>query len=375
MRPLNLTLLLFAFVISSCVPKPALHEIEPELRITPKEESEPVYSMFLVGDAGKASKNPLEPSLAVLKDKMAQLETPQNSAVIFVGDNIYPDGLPPKGHPERTEAEGYLDAQLSVLMEYEGEIIFLAGNHDWQTSGEDGLEWVKDQERYIEYKLQKNVFHPEAGFAGPVEVKLLAKTDSNPGITAIVYDSQWWIHPHEKKLSDGIETVKEEKERLLKDIEALVEKNKDTHVFIFAHHPLMSAGPHGGQFPWITHLAPPVFGSGYVWYRKLFGTSQDISGYKDLVRPLKNIMKKHSKIAYVSGHEHNLQHFERETELADQDFIVSGSASKNSYSEKLKSPDYAYPGEGIGVIHYYESGVRQLEFWSYEGQLLYRSEF
>jgi hypothetical protein len=70
-----------------------------------------------------------------------------------------------------------------------------------------------------------------------------------------------------------------------------------------------------------------------------------------------------------------LQHFERETELSDQDFIVSGSASKNSYSEKLKSPDYAYPGEGIGVIHYYESGVRQLEFWSYEGQLLYRSEF
>lgn len=371
-------LLLFsivALILTSCVPKPALDEIDPEVRVSEKNESEVIYSIFLVGDAGDASQQPLEPSLEVLKDQMNALIDPEKSAVIFVGDNIYPDGLPPEGHPERAEAEGYLDAQLSVLTDYPGEIIFIAGNHDWQSSGEQGLSWVKDQERYIESALQKNVFHPEAGFAGPVEIELMQATENQAGITAIVFDSQWWIHPHEKEFSDGIKNEREEKQRLIDEITRLIQKNEQNHVYLVAHHPLISAGPHGGQFPWITHLAPPLFGSGYVWYRKLFGTSQDVAGYKDLVNSLRDAMEQHPSLTYVSGHEHNLQHFERGNDERDQDFIISGSASKHSYSEKLKEPDYAYPGEGIGVVHYYASGERQLEFWTYQGQLIYRSGF
>ena len=59
-----------------------------------------VHSVFLIGDAGEPVTNPV---LTLLKSEAQKYG--KKASVVFLGDNIYPKGLPPKGHPLRKEAE------------------------------------------------------------------------------------------------------------------------------------------------------------------------------------------------------------------------------------------------------------------------------
>ena len=64
-----------------------------------QEQEAPIYSVFLVGDAGEPGKNPV---LDLLKTELEKVG--DRGSVIFLGDNIYPQGMPPKGHKLRAEA-------------------------------------------------------------------------------------------------------------------------------------------------------------------------------------------------------------------------------------------------------------------------------
>jgi len=107
------------------------------------DQVKPIYSVYLIGDAGAASRNPRS---SVLKELEKQLKrSGENSAVIFLGDNIYPHGLPPSSSPKRERAERRLLAQLNTVKEYPGQLFFIPGNHDWKSSGRNGLPWIRRQ--------------------------------------------------------------------------------------------------------------------------------------------------------------------------------------------------------------------------------------
>ena len=59
---------------------------------SPGKEKELIYEIFLIGDAGSASLEKQEPNLKLLKQKLS--ESTENSSVVFLGDNIYLNGLP-----------------------------------------------------------------------------------------------------------------------------------------------------------------------------------------------------------------------------------------------------------------------------------------
>ncbi|MFN8395969.1 MAG: hypothetical protein U0176_15135 [Bacteroidia bacterium] len=118
---------------------------------------------------------------------------------------------------------------------------------------------------------QGNTFHPDLGCPGPSEVAL---TDS---ITLLVYDSQWWLHPHKKPGKDeGCASGTDDE--FLAAMAAALERNKGKQVIVAAHHPLHSYGAHGGHYHPKFHLFPmlmfskalwiplPVLGSVAVWY-------------------------------------------------------------------------------------------------------------
>ena len=116
------------------------------------------HTMYLVGAAGTLPPEGegVNPVLTYLK-KHLQTET-KNSSIVYLGDNIYPEGLPRKKDPGRAEAERRLTAQLDVAKTFPGRPFFVAGNHDWYA---DGLKGVKRQEKFIEewaiWKFRKNV--------------------------------------------------------------------------------------------------------------------------------------------------------------------------------------------------------------------------
>jgi len=119
----------------------------------PAPTGEVAYTVWLIGDAGEAERDPLEPNFRFLK---SQLDVaPENSAIVFLGDNIYPAGLPTFEDPEkRAEAEKRLDSQLDLVTNFKGRPFFIPGNHDWK---EWGLKGLKREEKFIEKYLNRAV--------------------------------------------------------------------------------------------------------------------------------------------------------------------------------------------------------------------------
>src|SRR5690606_31231505 len=92
-----------------------------------------------------------------------------NSMVLFLGDNVYPEGLPPKGSRHYESAELPLRTQVDFLNGLDTRGIFIPGNHDWQHWGRRGLEYVIRQQRWLDSLKDERIRQlPRNGCPGPV---------------------------------------------------------------------------------------------------------------------------------------------------------------------------------------------------------------
>ena len=183
----------------------------------------------------------------------------EESSVIFLGDNIYPNGLASKSEQEqRNIDEGKLKAQLDIVKDYDGQVFFIPGNHDWKRYGLKGL---KRQRKFIEkYLDRKDVFFPKPGCGDPEIV------DLNENLAVILLDSEWWLRDwdNEPEMNEGCDAKSRDVFRL--HYEEAIKKNRNKNVVVAAHHPLLTVGPHGGQYDFRQHVFPltmpiPIFGS------------------------------------------------------------------------------------------------------------------
>ena len=104
------------------------------------------HTMYLVGDAGDATPQLTPVVLTYLKQILPKESS--NSSLIFLGDNIYEYGMPPKeDSTKRKLGEFRITAQLNILDNFKGRPVFVPGNHDWRGWGQKGL---KSQEKFVE---------------------------------------------------------------------------------------------------------------------------------------------------------------------------------------------------------------------------------
>ena len=106
-----------------------------------------VHTLFRIGDAGHPAKGG-EPVLIALRTELER--SADRSTVVFLGDNVYPAGLPAPGDPELAEMERRLDDQVDAARDTGARAVFIPGNHDWVKGGHDGWEALRRQERRIE---------------------------------------------------------------------------------------------------------------------------------------------------------------------------------------------------------------------------------
>lgn len=337
-----------------------------------------LYSIFLIGDAG----SPIFDNRSTLKLLQEQLEkSSSNSAVVFLGDNIYPIGLPDSGHVLRGEYELKLVEQMKIAENYTGKVFFIPGNHDWARSGKNGWNWVQNEERFAEAYLKRgNSYLPDHGCPGPVEVSL------SKDLVLIVLDTQWWLHRWIKpgKESDCDAHTKEE---VITQLENIIKRNIDKKVIVTSHHPMYTYGPHGGRYTIKQHIFPltdlnrylyiplPVAGSLYPLFRTLIGSRQDIAHplNRQMRKAMINIFKTHPKLIHAAGHEHALQHIV----VNNINYIVSGSGCKTTHVVKGKNALFAERLEGFAKLDYYENGEVWVEFWGIDletnkGKRIYR---
>jgi len=294
----------------------------------------------------------------------------KKSSVIFLGDNIYPNGMAPKSEKEeRAKDEFRLDAQLNVLTNFKGRPFFVAGNHDWAEWGLDGLQ---RQEKYIEKKLDRgNVFVPNAGCGDPKEIEI------NENLTILAIDSQWFLQDWEgeTEINNGCEV--RSRVTFMKWFEEALKSNRNKNVVIAMHHPLFTNGPHGGSTTIKQHIFPltqlydnayiPLPGIGTIgaFLRATIGLSQDLShpNYKELKKGLLAGANKNGNFIFAAGHEHTLQYFED----GGQKFIVSGAGSKKEPAKLGNGAQFAYGHSGFSQLDFYEDGSVYMKFWaSYE---------
>lgn len=356
----------FSVFLFSCANNDVFYNIE-QSDTTDDTDSEIIYTTYLIGDAGgdtAQSKNALE----LLRTKL-KAENPDQTAVVFLGDNIYPEGLHKKDHELRSQDEARLNAQINAVKDFKGRITFIPGNHDWKKGKLEGLEFIKRQEKYIQKELGK-VFDPSHGCPGPKEIEL------GKDAMMIVIDTQWWLHQYDKAKGPKDDCDIRTKEAFLAAFKEALKSNRDKHLLVVGHHPLYSNGVHGGYFGWQDHLFPltrkkknlwiplPLIGSIYPFSRSFFGNIQDIPHpqYQSLVNELVTAMNEYDNVVYAAGHEHNMQY----VHVNRLHHVVAGSGSKKTRLKNNSRMDFGAEKYGFATLEYFSNGKTRLKYWNAE---------
>ncbi len=269
--------------------------------------------LYLIGDAG-APNSRGEPVLLALGRDLD--DDPEHSIVVYLGDNLYPRGLPDSNSKRYPDAVRRLDTQVDLLVHRQVRGFMIPGNHDWDRSGPDGWNAIMREGDHVDARGKGYIrLLPKAGCPGPVTI------DRGTELRLVLVDTQWWLQSGKKPGLPGLGCPDFDETTIQEAMRVAVEGGGERHVVVLGHHPLRSGGEHGGFFDWKEHLFPlrhvkkwmwlplPVLGSAMPLARNLGVTSQDISNgtNKRMVRAFGASFADKPPLVYGSGHDHGLQ--------------------------------------------------------------------
>ncbi|HEY1025655.1 MAG TPA: metallophosphoesterase [Sphingobacteriaceae bacterium] len=325
------------------------------------------FDIFLIGDTGAIAKHKPDPVMQMLRD---QIMENANSAVVFLGDNAYPRGLPPEGNILRKEAEIILNKHKEALDGYDGRVIFISGNHDWNNGRRNGLDYLLRQEQYLGKLFDdRQVMLPKFGCPGPEVV------DIAEGVVLVLINTQWWMQKGIRPVGPAFGCTVHSDEDFFSRLEQVFIENREKRILVAGHAPIYSYAIHGGRFKLKHHLFPftlyhrkayvpvPVIGSLLPLYRKFIGAKEDIAHprYRRLRHKLKNLFKQYPGIIYAAGHEHNLQYITKD----GGHFIVSGAGSKLKYViEEGRHLRFGLQAKGFFKLRFGNDGSVLVEAWA-----------
>jgi hypothetical protein len=271
-------------------------------------------ALFLIGDAGSKAYDG-EPVLHELSRQADSLRAVKQF-VVFLGDNVYPRGIPPVGHPMRADAERRLAAQVLAIRKGAAQGILVPGNHDWDRQGRDGWNAIRRQDSLVRQFGGEDVrLLPKGGCPGPEVV------DIGEHVRLIALDSEWWIHNDVKPYGPDSPCPTRNNQEVEDSLRGALRDKGRRLAIVVDHHPLRSGGEHGGSFTLGDHIFPlrniqswmwlplPLLGSLYPLARRNGFTNQDISGrlYQVMVRSFERVFAQYPPLVMASGHDHDLQ--------------------------------------------------------------------
>lgn len=321
--------------------------------------------IFLIGDAGEL-KNSSHPVVDWLK-KNVDWNDERNMA-IYLGDNIYPLGMPTEGEPSYAEAKKIIDYQISLVKGKKAKAYFVPGNHDWKNGKLGGWQQILNQFNYINGQELPNVqAWPIDGCPGPVEVEVSDK------VVVVLIDSQWFLYVHEKP-GPGSNCTAKTIDEFATELREIIRTHPNQLVVLAMHHPMYSGGVHGGDFSWKSHIFPfadaipglyiplPILGSIYPIARGVFGNIQDIKHplYRNMARTIEEVIREHPNVIVTAGHDHSLQLIRKDS----IPYIVSGSGSNLSRVKKNKLVEFEDLNYGFAFIEVRKSGKVQIKYYN-----------
>ena len=282
-------------------------------------------SLFLIGDAGESDPREIGAPLDSLTAHAAV--APERNVIVFLGDNVYDDGIPEVGEAQFADARRRLEAQVHAVPPGV-RAIFIPGNHDWGHEGAYGLYSIRLQERLIANLAAGRDIRllPGDGCPGPVPIDI-------GRLRLIVLDTQWWLHDYivrDSSVRCTSTTISGVTSELRREVKA---PGSGRVVVVAAHHPLMTGGEHGG---YCGATGP---------FRRFAGLSQDVmSGSNRRMRDsIESAFRESIPLVYAAGHDHSLQVLRSGRKAPYVLVSGAGSAGKVSCAVRLRESLYTSP--------------------------------
>ncbi len=328
--------LLFALALSGA--SGCLLNVKPETLQPADVET----TLFLMGDAGEP--DPRERGAALDSMTAQAALAPERSIIVFLGDNVYPNGIPEEGQAEYADARRRLEVQVNAVPAG-ARGIFIPGNHDWSAVGPFGLYSVRRQEKMIASMAAGRDIRmlPGNGCPGPFPLDV-------GRLRLILLDTQWWLHGFivrdaESKCATTTAAVT----AALR--EEIAQKMPGRVTIVAAHHPLMTGGEHGGY----CGAAGP--------FRRFGGDPQDIlSGLNRAMRDsIESAFTAQPPLVFAAGHDHNLQVLKGSP--AVRFLLVSGAGSQSKVACAVRLRESYY-------VAHHRSGFMRVDIMRGKGVLL-----
>ena len=342
--------LLISIAFFGCATFKPQYKSEVILNPFPKEK-EIAHTFYLIGDAGNSNAGEIAPALQAFQKELNKAN--KNSTAIFLGDNIYPKGLPEKSDKNYSLYKHRLQVQTEVAKNFKGNPIFIAGNHDWYS----GLKGLKREAKIVKEALGKKSFLPKAGCG-------IDNIHVSDAIELIIIDSHWYLTNWDKHPKINSNCDIKTRADFFNEFSSLIKKSRGKTTIVAIHHPLFSNGAHGGEFSFKEHMMPfPILGSLKNILRETTGASTaDISNkrFNDFKAQLVTISQANNKVVLVSGHEHNLQYLIQDNIHQ----IISGSGSKTKAVRNKGGGLFGYATSGYAKLTVFTDGSSHATFYA-----------
>ena len=291
--------------------------------------------VILIGDAGLYLDD--DPTLAALGQWASEVT---GSTVLFLGDNIYDNGLT---ETERIDAERILSQQLAATPELK---VFIPGNHDWgMDPDEQNVEAILNQQAFIDEWPQGNSrFLPRDGCMGPSTLVVSAADTIAPAVVLVLLDPTPFLTP---RLHDDCPQNQGEAAHL-KALSAVLAEHADDHVIVASHYPLLTGGPHGGlSYGVIGDFLVGIYG----WMLGSLGNTYE-PAYAAWIEKTEAVFREHPPLIYAAGHDHSLQVLEA-GDVAGL-HVVSGAGAPERVTTVTNLPGtiFAHAAPGFMVLDF-----------------------
>ncbi|MDY7094609.1 MAG: hypothetical protein SX243_16685 [Acidobacteriota bacterium] len=344
----------FLIALLAACSEPPPDPVEPVLNVEPLALEEVEASLFLVGDAGSLSSPTVEGVLADLRSQVTSYGEAVGGdrvIVVFLGDNVYPDGMRRRSGEWDADAARALEQQIEVLAGTGARGIFLSGNHDWGGLREEHGRVCRQAEFLDGVEDIRVELLPENGCPGPQRV------DLGDALALILLDTEWLRQNAEDPEEDEAESCSELMDcslatagQVLAELGAMVSSaaQDGRSALVLGHHPLVTGGEH----------------------RSGWG-KQDITAedYADMAHRVTEVLAgaETPPLLYAGGHDHNLQVMEGP---GFPFHAVSGSGSKLASVGSIGEASLYYArAPGFLRLDHARDGRIQLTVWrSDQGQ-------